>query len=153
MKNLHKFYNIVDTPWVNIIWANHYSHSLPSDKPAGSFCWRVILKLQESYKAVAQVEIGDGKHHFCGMTTGMACANRQDTQNFGLSPPIKTSPFIKQEWQPRMRCSTLLCLLKLLSSFKLYKTFWQTFCNMIRKTNGSVMVPLAYFHLRRPILV
>jgi hypothetical protein len=46
MKNLHKFYNKADTPWVNIIWANHYSNSLPSDKLVGSFWWRDILKVQ-----------------------------------------------------------------------------------------------------------
>jgi hypothetical protein len=50
MKNLHKFYNRADTLWVNIIWANHYSNSLPSDKSVGSFWRRDILKIQESYK-------------------------------------------------------------------------------------------------------
>jgi hypothetical protein len=64
MKNLHKIFNKTDTPWVNIIWANHYINSLPSDKPAGSFWWRDILKIQESYKAIARVEIGDGKTAF-----------------------------------------------------------------------------------------
>jgi hypothetical protein len=52
-----------------------------------------------------------------------------------------------------MRCSTLLCLLKLLSSFMLYKTYWQIFRNMIRETNGSAMVPLSCFPLRRSILI
>jgi hypothetical protein len=61
MKNLHKFYNRADIPWVNIIWANHYSNSLPSDKSVSSFWWRDILKIQESYKELARVEIEDGK--------------------------------------------------------------------------------------------
>jgi hypothetical protein len=61
MKNLHKFYNRADTPWVNIIWANYYSNSLPSEKLVGSFWWRDILKIQESYKELAWVEIGDRK--------------------------------------------------------------------------------------------
>jgi hypothetical protein len=61
MKNHHKFYNRVDTPWINIIWANHYSSTLPSAKLVGSFWWRDILKIQESYKELARVEIGDGK--------------------------------------------------------------------------------------------
>jgi hypothetical protein len=52
MKNLHKFYNRADIPWINIIWANHYSHSLPSDKPVGSFWWRDVLKTLESFKAL-----------------------------------------------------------------------------------------------------
>jgi hypothetical protein len=61
MKNLHKFYNRADTLWVNIISANHYNNSLPSDKSVRSFWWRDILKIQESYKELARVEIGDGK--------------------------------------------------------------------------------------------
>jgi hypothetical protein len=61
MKNLHKFYNRANIPWINIIWANHYSHSLPSDKPVGSFWWRDVLKTLESFKGIARVEIGDGK--------------------------------------------------------------------------------------------
>jgi hypothetical protein len=61
MKNLHKFYNRADTPWVNIIWTNHYSNSLPLEKLVSSFWWRDILKIQEYYKELARVEIGDGK--------------------------------------------------------------------------------------------
>jgi hypothetical protein len=37
MKCLHKFYNRDNIPWVNIIWDTHYSNSLPSAKPLGSF--------------------------------------------------------------------------------------------------------------------
>jgi hypothetical protein len=79
------------------------------------------------------------------MTIGMVCANRYDTQNFGLSPRAKTSPSIKQEWQPHMRCFTLLCRRKPLSSFKLCMIFWLIFRIMIRETNGSAMAPLAFF--------
>jgi hypothetical protein len=61
MKCLHKFYNRADIPWVNIIWANHYSNPLPSVKLVGSLWWKDILKIQGSYKELARVEIGDGK--------------------------------------------------------------------------------------------
>jgi hypothetical protein len=61
MKNLHKFYNRVDIPWINIIRANHYSHLLPSNKPVGSFWWRDVLKTLEFFKGIARVEIRDGK--------------------------------------------------------------------------------------------
>lgn len=61
MKILHKFFNRADIPWVNIIWTNHYSHSLPSDRPVGSFWWRDVLKTLEPFKSIARVEIGDGK--------------------------------------------------------------------------------------------
>lgn len=26
LKNLHKFFNKIDTPWVNLIWKKHYKH-------------------------------------------------------------------------------------------------------------------------------
>jgi hypothetical protein len=61
MKCLHKFFNRANIPWVNIIWANHYSNSLPSAKPVGSFWWKDILKIQGAFKELARVEIGDGK--------------------------------------------------------------------------------------------
>jgi hypothetical protein len=109
MKNLDKFYNRADISWINIIWANHYSHSLPSDKPVGSFWWRDVLKTLESFKGIARVEIGDGKTTFCGMTIGMVCTNQHDTQNFGLLLQAKISPSNKQEWQLRMRCFTPHC--------------------------------------------
>jgi hypothetical protein len=62
MKNLHKFYNRVDTPWINIIWTNHYhNNTIPSEGPVGSFWWRDILKIRSIYKELARVEIGDGR--------------------------------------------------------------------------------------------
>jgi hypothetical protein len=61
MKCLHKFFNRVNIPWVNIIWDTHYNNSLPSAKPVGSFWWKDILKIQDSFKEIAQVEIGNGK--------------------------------------------------------------------------------------------
>jgi hypothetical protein len=61
IKCLHKFYNRVNIPWVNIIWATHYNHSLPSARHVGSFWWKDILKIQDVFEEIAQVEIGDGK--------------------------------------------------------------------------------------------
>lgn len=153
MKNLHKFYNRADIPWINIIWANHYSHSLPSDKPVGSFWWRDVLKTLESFKGIARVEIGDGKQLFCGMTIGMVCANQHDTQNFSLSLQAKISPSNKQEWQLRMRCFTLHCRQRPLSNFKLCMIFCLIFRIIIRETNGSAMLLLASFHHKRSILI
>jgi hypothetical protein len=61
MKCLHKFFNRVNIQWVNIIWVTHYSNSLPSVKPVGSFWWKDILKIQDVFKEIARVEIGNGK--------------------------------------------------------------------------------------------
>jgi hypothetical protein len=61
MKCLHKFFNRVNIPWVNIIWDTHYNNSLPSSRPVGSFWWKDILKIHGSFKEIAQVQIGNGK--------------------------------------------------------------------------------------------
>jgi hypothetical protein len=38
LKNLHKFYNKLDCPWVNLIWENYYQNGKLSDRRAkGSF--------------------------------------------------------------------------------------------------------------------
>jgi hypothetical protein len=40
MKNLHKFFNKQDYPWVNLIWENYYRDGKPLDqRPQGSFWW------------------------------------------------------------------------------------------------------------------
>jgi hypothetical protein len=75
MKCLHKFYNRDNIPWVNIIWATHYSHSLHSAKPVGSFWWKDILKIQDVFKEIAQVEIGDGKSTLLWHDLWDVCAN------------------------------------------------------------------------------
>ena len=63
MKNLHKFFNRQDLPWVNLIWERHYSSGdLPSkEKKLGSFWWRDILKFLDSFKGIAMVNIRDAK--------------------------------------------------------------------------------------------
>ena len=62
MKNLHKFFNRLDIPWVNIIWANHYhNNAVSTEIPISSFWWKDILKTLHIYKELAQVEVGDGR--------------------------------------------------------------------------------------------
>lgn len=39
MKNLFKFLNKEDTPWVKLIWENYYLSSTPDDKLKGSVWW------------------------------------------------------------------------------------------------------------------
>ena len=62
MKNLHKFFNRHDIPWVNLIWERHYSNgSLPSTSNLkGSFWWKDILKLLDSFKGLASANVKDG---------------------------------------------------------------------------------------------
>ena len=46
LKNLHKFFNIMDIPWVHLVWDKYYSNGrLPNHIRKGSFWWRDVLKL------------------------------------------------------------------------------------------------------------
>ena len=62
LKNLHKFFNRHDIPWVNLIWERHYSNgSLPSTSNLkDSFWWKDILKLLDSFKGLASTIVKDG---------------------------------------------------------------------------------------------
>jgi len=60
LKNLHKFFNRADIPWVNLIWESYYNNgSLTGIRKKGSFWWRDNLKLLDSYKGMAMVHIKD----------------------------------------------------------------------------------------------
>ena len=62
LKNLHKFYNRENIPWVNLIWEAYYDNGiLPGQIWEGSFWWKCNLRLIDSYKAMARCTIGDGK--------------------------------------------------------------------------------------------
>jgi len=67
MKHLHKFYNRVQVPWVQLVWDKYYSRDrLPIFviNFRGSFWWRDILKLLTQFKGLAMVHIQDGKSCF-----------------------------------------------------------------------------------------
>jgi hypothetical protein len=62
IKNLHKFFNRVDIPWVNLIWEKYYSNGrLPNHTRKGSFWWKDILKLLQKFKGMASVNVQNGK--------------------------------------------------------------------------------------------
>jgi len=53
LKNLHKFFNKVYIPWVQLIWEKHYSRDkLPNHTRKGSFWWKDTLKLLPLFKAL-----------------------------------------------------------------------------------------------------
>lgn len=53
-KNLHKFFNRLDIPWVQLIWEKHYRNGkLPSHIRKGSFWRRDNLKLLDCFKSFA----------------------------------------------------------------------------------------------------
>jgi len=62
MKNLDKFFNKKDTPWVQMIWEKHYANGkLPGQIRKGSFWWRDILKLLNPYKEMALIKMKGGE--------------------------------------------------------------------------------------------
>jgi hypothetical protein len=61
MKHLHKFFSKQDLPWVKLIWGKYYSNGkLPKKTNKGSFWWSGVLKLQSTYKGIAQAQMGLG---------------------------------------------------------------------------------------------
>jgi hypothetical protein len=54
MKILHKFFNMMDLPWVKLLWSKYYRNGkVPGQSPKGSFWWRSILKLLNTFKGIA----------------------------------------------------------------------------------------------------
>ena len=61
MKNLDKFYNRKDIPWVNMVWEKHYPNDkLPGTIKKGSFWWRDVLKGLPKFKDMARVQVNIG---------------------------------------------------------------------------------------------
>jgi hypothetical protein len=63
LKQLHKFFNQVDVPWVQLIWSQHFhGGKLPfhGRNVKGSFWWRDILKLLLPFKGLAQPILNNG---------------------------------------------------------------------------------------------
>lgn len=55
MKNVHKFFNKHDLPWVHLLWEQYYSNGqLPGFRKRGSFWWRDIVKLLDTFKGIAR---------------------------------------------------------------------------------------------------
>lgn len=82
LKHLHKFYNKVDVPWVQLIWNTYYKHKVPHLASArGSFWWRDILKLAVQFRDIAQCLSGMGD------TVGLWEDNMQQQQPFSLKFP------------------------------------------------------------------
>lgn len=62
LKNLDKFFNTKDIPWVSLEWEKHYSNGkLPNHIKKGSFWWRDILKLLDCYKSFSIVQVQNGQ--------------------------------------------------------------------------------------------
>jgi hypothetical protein len=65
LKNLDKFYNNSDIPWVHLVRDTYYAEDRPPGiKVEGSFWWKAHLKLIDTYKAMARCNVGNGRTVF-----------------------------------------------------------------------------------------
>jgi len=61
LKNLNKFFNEKDIPWVQLIWEKYYRNGkLPGHTKKGSFWWRDILKYLPHFKEMTRVQLQCG---------------------------------------------------------------------------------------------
>jgi hypothetical protein len=62
LKNLDKFYNNHDIPWVKLVKGAYYNNgTLPGGSVEGSFWWKTHLKLVDTFKGLAKCNLGNGK--------------------------------------------------------------------------------------------
>ena len=61
IKNLHKFFNKLDLPWVKLMLEKYYNNGkLPGQVKKGSFWWKNVLKLLDKFKDMATVSVQNG---------------------------------------------------------------------------------------------
>ena len=61
LKFLHKFFNKLDIPWVNLVWDNHYVDKIPhAVDTVGSFWWKDLMQLFDIYRGVTRASVGSG---------------------------------------------------------------------------------------------
>lgn len=61
LKQLHKFYNKEDVPWVHLVWDKYYVDKVPHTcREMGSFWWRDVMRLNTIYRGIARCTLGDG---------------------------------------------------------------------------------------------
>jgi hypothetical protein len=62
LKNLHKIFNRMDIPCVNLIWNNHdRTGKIPSESRIGSFWWKDILKNLDAFRGFSKVNMHDDR--------------------------------------------------------------------------------------------
>ncbi|XP_073363092.1 uncharacterized protein [Aegilops tauschii subsp. strangulata] len=60
LKQLHKFYNHRDIPWVDLVWNTYYDGLVPhASGSCGSFWWKDVMNLAPTYRAVTSVKARD----------------------------------------------------------------------------------------------
>ena len=61
LKQLHKFYNKEDVPWVHLVWDMYYADKVPHTcLEMGSFWWRDVMRLSTIHRGIVKCTLGDG---------------------------------------------------------------------------------------------
>jgi hypothetical protein len=61
LKNLHKSFNKVDIPWVQLVQEKYYANGkLPNYTMKGSFWWRDMLRLLDKFKGLVTIFVHKG---------------------------------------------------------------------------------------------
>jgi hypothetical protein len=61
LKQLSKFYNQVDMPWVQIIWFRYYTNKVPhAARETECFWWKDILRLNHIFRTITSCQLGNG---------------------------------------------------------------------------------------------
>ena len=59
LKFLHKFYNKLDIPWVQLTWDSYYAQKIPhASDLVGSFWWKDLMQLSDIYRGVTRATVG-----------------------------------------------------------------------------------------------
>jgi hypothetical protein len=63
MKNLYKFYNHMDIPWVNLVWHAYYNNGNAPHAiaPQGSFWWKDCMSSNEKFRNITTCFISSGQ--------------------------------------------------------------------------------------------
>jgi hypothetical protein len=118
IKNLHKFFNRVDTHGLILFGPVTTVTLCPRIDRLVLFGGEMSLKRLNHLRVLLGWKLEIEKQHFSGMITGMVFPNQHNIQNFGPSLLAKTSLCYKQDWLTPKNCSMHRCPLKPLFNFK-----------------------------------
>jgi hypothetical protein len=100
-KNLHKFFNRLDIPWVNLVWEKHYRNGkLPNHIKKRSFWWRDNLKFLADFKSFVKPQVQNGETsllwHDCWANQPLALADPK-LYSFAINMAITVHRAFAQE--------------------------------------------------------